>query len=182
MKASELKAGTLYASNTAYSQPGILLSNEAIYGQIRSLFGGGVRVSAGKNYPVLTIRQWGERLTIDQLKAAAAGYTPCKPGEKFDESAVPEGADLVFWPSRKFDDEYEAVVARNAAAMEAAEKARIDRDEKIGLVRKDREATTARIAALLPDATDLIETGTSLRVSISMADLKALLDLAEGAK
>jgi hypothetical protein len=58
----------------------------------------------------------------------------------------------------------------------------IDRDEKIRQVREDREVTTSRLAALLPDATDLLETGTSLRVSISMADLKALLDLAEGAK
>lgn len=55
-------------------------------------------------------------------------------------------------------------------------------NEKIRQVREDREATTSRLAALLPDATDLLETGTSLRVSINMADLKALLDLAEGAK
>jgi hypothetical protein len=182
MKASELKAGTLYASSGPYSQPGILLSNEAIYGDSRNVFGGGMRVSAGKNYPVLTIRLWGTRLTTDQLKAAAAGYKPCKPGDTLDMSAIPEGTDLVFWSSRKFEGEYEAVMARNAAAMEAAEKALIDRDEKMRQVREDRQAATARLASLLPDAADLLETGTNLRVSISMADLKALLDLAEGAK
>jgi hypothetical protein len=182
MKASELKAGTLYGSSDAYAQPGILLSNEAIYGRTRGVVGGGLRVGTGKNYPVLTIRMWGQRLTIEQLKAAAQGYKPCRPGETIDEGSLPEGSELEFWPSRKFDGEYEAVVARNAAAAEAAEKARIAREEVFRKQREDREATSDRLTRLLPDAASLGETASPLRASIRIEDLKALLDLAEGSK
>lgn len=180
MKASELKAGTLYAS-TSYGRAGVLLSNDAIYGTARSTLGGGLRVSAGKNYAVLTIAELGHRFTIQQLQAAAEGFTPGKPAE-IGATSAPEGTSIEFWPSRKFDGEYEAVQARKAATYKASEEARQAREEKFRQEREDREATSARLTALLPDAAQLYESGSGHRASIALKDLKALLTLAEGKK
>jgi hypothetical protein len=138
-------------------------------------------VSAGKNYAVLTIAELGDRLTIEQLQAAAEGFTPGKPGE-IGVTSIPEGTSIEFWPSRKFDGEYEAVQARKAAIYKASEEARLARDEKYRQEREDRDATSARLGALLPGAARLYESGSDLRVSIELKDLKALLDLAEGKK
>lgn len=181
MKASELKAGTLYAKGK-YATAGVLLSNEAIYGTARSVIGGGLRVSSGKNYAVLTVATWGKRLTTEQLKAAAEGFKPSKPGEIINEDDIPAGTEIEFWPSRSFDGEYEAVVAQHAALAAKRDAAFREREEILNKAREDREETQRRLNAILPDAGNLFEGGSPASVTISIAALKDLLRIAEGTK
>jgi len=180
MKAADLKAGTTYSRK---SNPGVLLNTNGTYGEIRD---GASReeyvVGRGKNYPVLVHSRWGERITVEQLEEAAKNFTPCAPGGSYTNADLPAGTFLEFWPSRSFDGEH-AELAAQAAALHLKRMAAIEeRNAIIQKAKEDRQETKRRLDAVIPDAGHIHPGGNPSTVTVNIADLKALISIAEAAK
>lgn len=179
MKAADLKAGTTYSRR---STPGVLLNTNGTYGEIRGGVGSEYVVGRGRNYPVLVIGHWGERITVEQLEEAAKDFAPCAPGGSYTNDDLPAGTFLEFWPPRSFEGEYAEIVAREADLQAKRKAVAAERQNIIERAREDREETKRRLDAVIPNAGHIFEGGSPASVTISIADLKALINIAEGAK